>query len=249
MIGFDENGHILCSEDRKPVKVVGSDCTDPPRLVPQANLQQCNLSGMNLSRVDLNHANLMLADLDGSDLRGADLTGSNLSGASLIEANLNGANLSLTVAFKAHAGGDPTLAQGTNLSQAQLQNTNLKGAFLVGTNLTDVAWGHTLCPDGSLSDENDGDGYTCENNLVAMNLEVKDVPPIGKEGTVTNAFGIRVKASINCDLLNLDGSVSQSTTMEEITMAPHSTHDWNGSCPSVPPQKSKVTIQASPILP
>ena len=249
MIGFDEQGNILCSGKPKPQQQVGSDCTDPPRLIPHANLQQCDLSRMNLSRVDLNHANLMLANLEGSDLRGADLSGSNLSGASFVDADLQGANLTVTLAVKAHAGNDPTLAKGTDMSRAQLQNTNLEGAFLIGTNLTDVVWDHTRCPDGSLSDQNDEDDQTCRNNMVAMTLEVMDVPPIGKEGTVTNAFGIGVKASINCVTFNQNGSILQNTTMQEIIMEPHSTHAWSGSCPFAPPQTSKVAIQASPLLP
>ena len=249
MIGFDEQGNILCAGDQQPEKQVGPDCTDPPRLVPHANLQQCDLSRMNLSRVDLSHANLMLANLEGADLRGTDLSGSNLSGASLVDADLQDANLSMTLAVKAHAGDNPALARGTNMSRARLQNANLQGAFLIGTNFTDVSWGHTACPDGTQSEGDDGDGQTCRNNMVAMKLDVRDVPPIGKEGSVTNAFGIGVKASINCVILNHDGSISQSTTMQEVTMEPHSTHPWSGSCPSVLPQTSKITIQASPLLP
>ena len=249
MIGFDENGNILCRGDRKSPNQVGSDCTDPPRLVPRANLQLCTLSRMDLSQVDLNHANLVLADLGGSDLNGSNLSGSNLSGASFLDANLQGANLSATVALKAQAGEEPTPARGTDMSRAQLQNANLEGAFLIGTILTDVTWGQTRCPDGSHSDDNDGDGQTCGNNMIAMNLQVKDVPPMGKEGTVTNAFGIGVKATINCVILNEDGSVRQTTTMQEVTMDPHTTHSWSGSCPSISPDKSKVTLQASPILP
>ena len=248
MIGFDDNGNILCRGEQKPTQQVESDCTDPPRLVPHANLQLCNLSAMNLSQVDLNHANLVLANLEGSDLNGSNLSGSNLSGASFQDANLQEANLSGTVALKAQAGEVPTQSRGTNMSRAQLQNTNLEGAFLIGAIFTDVAWGQTRCPDGSNSDDNDGDSQTCENNMIAMKLEVKDVPPMGKVGTVRNAFGISVKANINCVILDQDGSVSQTTTIKEIIMDPHSTHDWSGSCPAVQPQISKVTVQASPFL-
>jgi hypothetical protein len=74
--------------------------------------------------------------------------------------------------------------------------------------------------------------------MVAMNLTVKDMPPIGKEGTVTNAFGINVKAAIHCVTFNPDRSVSQATTMQEITLAPQETRAWNGSCPSIPPPNS-----------
>jgi hypothetical protein len=249
MIGFDENGNIRCSKDHQQPKQVGPDCTDPTRLVPRANLQLCNLSRMNLRGKDLNHANLILANLQGSDLSESNLTGSNLSGASLSEANLQGANLSETIALNAQVGQDPTQAQGTDMSRAHLQNTNLQSAFLVGANLGEVAWANTLCPDGTNSDRDDGDDRTCRNNMVAMNLTVKDMPPIGKEGTVTNAFGISVKATIHCVTFNPDRSVSRTTTMQEVTLAPLETRTWNGSCPSIPPQFSGVTVQASPLLP
>ena len=249
MIGFDQEGNILCRKVGEGRTAVGPDCTDPTRLVPGANLQLCQLGGRNLSQLDLNHANLMLADLDVSDLQGANLSGSNLSGASFREAKLNKANFGMTVALKAQMASDSTQARGTDFSRADLREANFEGAFLIGADFTDAIWENTRCPDGSNSDDQDKDSQTCRNNMIAMKLEVRDVPPMGKEGSVSNNFGIGVKATINCVTLNEDGSVNETRTMQEINMEPQSTHDWSGNCPFVPPQTSKVTIQASPRFP
>ena len=216
MIGFDEKGNILCRNDREVRTPGATDCTDTTRLVPRANLQLCQFSGRNLSQLDLNHANLMLAGFEASDLRGANLSGSNLSGASFREAKLDKANLGMTVALKAQMASDSTQVRGTDFSRAHLREANFEGAFLIGANFTDAIWENTRCPDGSNSDDQDKDSLTCKNNMIAMKLEVREVPPMGKEGSVSNNFGIGVKATINCVTLNEDGSVNKSRTMQEI---------------------------------
>ena len=71
--------------------------------------------------------------------------GDNLAGANLAGANLAGANLA-----------------GANLTGANLTGANLAGATLTGTNLSGVIWGRTTCPDGTVSDKDDG---TCVNSL------------------------------------------------------------------------------------
>jgi hypothetical protein len=72
----------------------------------------------------------------GANLQGCDLSGLDLSFADLTGANLDGANLS---------------------------DANLTGSYLFGANLVDVIWSNTTCPDGSNSD---GNGETCEDNLI-----------------------------------------------------------------------------------
>ena len=66
----------------------------------------------------------------------ADLTGVDLSGFDLTSANLDGADL----------------------SNANLTQTYLIGASMNGTILTGVIWASTVCPDGSISDNN---GESC----------------------------------------------------------------------------------------
>ena len=65
--------------------------------------------------------------------------------AILIGANLTGANLAYA-----------------DLTSAHLAITDLSGAFLAGANLTGVVWSHTICPDGTNSDNN---GFTCCGHL------------------------------------------------------------------------------------
>ena len=85
------------------------------------------------------------ADCSGANLTGANFAGANLAGANLAGANLAGANLA-----------------GANLTGANLTGANLAGATLTGTNLSGVIWGRTTCPDGTVSDKDDG---TCVNSL------------------------------------------------------------------------------------
>lgn len=52
---------------------------------------------------------------------------------------------------------------GTNFNNCDLTGAN----FAAGINLvTGVVWNNTVCPGGSNSDVDEGDGQTCLNNLV-----------------------------------------------------------------------------------
>ena len=73
--------------------LVGADCTDPPNLVPFADLVNCDLSGMDMQGVniwsaDLSDANLSDANLSGALLEGVDFTGANATGAIFDNADL-----------------------------------------------------------------------------------------------------------------------------------------------------------------
>jgi uncharacterized protein YjbI with pentapeptide repeats len=76
------------------------------------------------------------ADLSGADLAGADLTSAYLGSSNLTGADLTGADLS-----------------GADLTSANLTDANLTGATITNANLSGVTWLHTICPDGSNSDE------------------------------------------------------------------------------------------------
>jgi len=52
-----------------------------------------------------------------------------------------------------------------DLSGADLSNADMRYAILDRTNLDQVIWNNTVCPDGSNSDAPDGDGNTCFYNL------------------------------------------------------------------------------------
>jgi uncharacterized protein YjbI with pentapeptide repeats len=241
---------------------VGADCTDPPNLVPFADLSNCDLSGRNMEGVDLSHANLSGANLDNAslfttnligtifdhaslrntnledgyapgasfidaDLRGAylyfatlsdanlsgvnlsdtwlsffslarsnlqnaDLSGSSLDGVDMQDTDLRGADLSLTVLLY------------VTLSNADLRNANLLGADRkVGTSLNGVIWGNTICADGSNSDDDDGDNFTCESNFPANQPPTVSLTSPANNTTVTK--GAIVNLSANA--ADSDGSV------------------------------------------
>ena len=122
--------------------------------------------------VDTTFANADLSGLQsnmsGMDWRTVDLSGANLRGAFLAEANefidsdLTGVDFTnaelRTVFFM-----DASLVSAV-LAGADLSHGSLLGSDLTDADLTDVTWNNTTCPDGSNSDDDDGDGFTCESN-------------------------------------------------------------------------------------
>jgi uncharacterized protein YjbI with pentapeptide repeats len=241
---------------------VGADCTDPPNLVPFADLHNCDLSGRNMEGVDLSNADLTGANLDNAslftsnlvaatfdnaslrntnledgyapggsfinaDLRGAYLyfaffrggnlsgadfsnnwlssvdfesailqntvfTGSSLSSVDMRNSDLRGANLSFTTLYY------------VSLNDADLRNTNLLGAKRkVGTHLTGATWGNTTCADGSNSDDNDGDNFTCENNFPANQSPTVSITSPADNSTITKGSTV----SISANAADSDGSV------------------------------------------
>jgi len=256
---------------------VGADCTEPPNLVPMADLSNCDLSGrqmagLNLFSAQLSGANLSNADLSGADLSGAYLNGANLNGANLdnanlhgsdmiaatfddaslrntnlddayapggsfINADLRGANLYFATMSNANISGanlsDSSLSiytfEGSNLQNANfsgsaisgdMRNTDLRGADLsfttlwyvslnnadlrnanllgaelkVGTNLSGITWGNTTCSDGSNSDDNDGDNFTCESNFLVNQPPTVSLTAPANNTTVTKGDIVNISA-------------------------------------------------------
>jgi hypothetical protein len=289
---------------------VGADCTDPPNLVPLADLRNCDLSGrqmagVNLYSAKLSGANLSNADLSGADLSGADLANANLNGAildnaslfttnlvaatfdnaslrntnmddayapggSFINADLRGANLYFATLSDANLSGanlsDSSLSiytfersnlQNANLSgsgisgdmrntdlrgadlsfttlwyvslnNADLRNANLLGAELkVGTSLDGITWGNTTCSDGSNSDDNDGDNFTCESNFLVNQPPAVSLTSPADNTTVTKGAAVNISA----DAADSDGSVIRvefyagNTLLVYDVVAPYS-FDW-----------------------
>jgi uncharacterized protein YjbI with pentapeptide repeats len=241
---------------------VGADCTEPPNLVPFADLRNCDLSGRNMEGVDLSNADLSGANLDdaslftsnlvaatfdnaslrntnledgyapggsfiNADLRGAYLyfaffrggnlsganfsnnwlssvdfesailqnavfTGSNLSGVDMRNSDLRGADLSFTTLYY------------VSLNNADLRDANLLGAKRkVGTHLTGATWGNTTCADGSNSDDNDGDNFTCESNFPANQPPTVSLTSPADNTTVTKGATVNISA----DAADSDGTV------------------------------------------
>jgi len=102
---------------------VGADCTDPPNLVPFADLRNCDLSGRNMEGVNLSNADLTGANLDNASLHGSDLIAATFDNASLRNTNLD----------DAYAPGGSFInadLRGANFYFATLSNANLSGANL-----------------------------------------------------------------------------------------------------------------------
>src|SRR5680860_386360 len=53
-----------------------------------------------------------------------------------------------------------------DLTGADLANADLTGVYMDGAYLFTTVWGNTTCPDGTNSDDDDRDGFTCEGNLI-----------------------------------------------------------------------------------
>ena len=143
---------------------VGVDCTDPPNLVPLADLRNCDLSGRNMAGVNLfsaklNGANLSNADLSGADLSGADLAGANLNGAILDNASLFTTNL-VAATF------DNASLRNTNMDDAYAPGGSFINADLRGANLY-----FAFIRDANLSGANFSNAYLSNFDVVGSNLQ------------------------------------------------------------------------------
>jgi uncharacterized protein YjbI with pentapeptide repeats len=289
---------------------VGADCTDPPNLVPFADLVNCDLSGLQLPGVNLYDADLRGANLSGTNLSGAilggvDLAGANLTGANLdnadlftsnlvaatfdnaslrntnlddayapggsfINADLRGANFYFATLSNANLSGanlsDSSLGiytfEGSNLQNANfsgsaisgdMRNTDLRGADLSfttlwylslsnsdlrnatllgselkpGTSLDGIIWGNTTCSDGSNSDDNDGDNFTCESNFLVNQPPTVALTSPANNSTVTKGATLNISATA----ADSDGSVIRvefyaGSTLLNMDVVPPYSFDW-----------------------
>src|SRR5688572_15632589 len=244
--------------------LVGADCTEPPNLVPFADLRNCDLSGRNMEGVDLSNAdlsganldnaslftsNLVAATFDNASLRNTNLEDGYAPGGSFINADLSGANLY----FAFFRGGNLSGANFSNnslssvdfessilqnavftgsylfgvdmrnadlrgadlsfttlwyvsMSNADLRDANLLGDELrVGTSLDGIIWGNTTCSDGSNSDDNDGDNFTCESNFLVNQPPTVSLTSPADNTTVTKGDIVHISA----DAADSDGSVDR----------------------------------------
>lgn len=241
---------------------IGADCTNPPNLVPFADLTNCDLSGREMEGVDLSNANLYGANLDDANLftsilrsaifdnaslrntvmedadaREASFVNADMRGVALYfalvrDANLSGANFADTwlnhIDFErsnlqnaVFTGADirsvdlkETNLRGADLSltrlysspmwNADLRDANLLGAELASDNMLDgITWGNTTCSDGSNSDDNDGDNFTCESNFIVNEPPTIALTSPAEDITVTLDDLVKVAA----DAADSDGNV------------------------------------------
>ena len=158
--GMDLAGCSISGAELGGAAVAGADFADSQ--FSDSDLAGANLAGANLADTSLDsddnltdaEAEAIIAkdreshqrDLFDSIEKG----GANLGSANLTDANMNWANLY-----------DANLV-GANLTGAGLYGADLQWADLSGADLSGVNWGHTLCPDGTNSDN---DGGTCTSHL------------------------------------------------------------------------------------
>jgi hypothetical protein len=180
-----------------------------------ANLYFATLSNANLSGANLSNSWLGIHTLEGSILQNANFSGSAISG-DMRNTDLRGADLSFT-----------TLSY-LSLNNADLRDATLLGAELkVGTNLSGVLWGNTTCADGSNSDDDDGDGFTCESNFPANQPPAVSLTSPAGDVTVTKGDMVIISAAA----ADSDGSVIRvefyagNTLLVHDVVAPYS-FDW-----------------------
>jgi uncharacterized protein YjbI with pentapeptide repeats len=135
-----------CSDPGAGKDSSGCDLRDAFSGRPWPTMNQSVLRGTNLSGVYTLEGRFAEADLTGAILTEANFYGGVFSEADLTSAVMRGTKLN----FADLSGADLTNA---DLTGAFLVNANLTGATLDGAILTDVEWGSTTCPDGSLSSE------------------------------------------------------------------------------------------------
>jgi uncharacterized protein YjbI with pentapeptide repeats len=156
-----------------------------------ANLYFATLSDANLSGANLSDSFLGIYTFAGSNLQNADFSGSAISG-DMRNTDLRGADLSFT-----------TLSY-VSLNNADLRDATLLGAKLkVGTNLSGITWGNTTCADGSNSDDNDGDNFTCMSNFPANQPPSVSLTSPANNATVTRGATVTISANV----ADNDGSV------------------------------------------
>ena len=166
---------------------VGADCTDPPNLVPFADLRNCDLSGrqmpgINLYEADLSDANLSNANLSGANLGGAEMLGTNFIGANLDNADLFSSELIGAIFDNAslrNTNLDDAYAPGGSFVNADLRGANLyfatlSNADLSGVNLSD-SWVGIYTFEGSILQNADFSGSAISGDMRNTDLRGADL--------------------------------------------------------------------------
>jgi len=82
------------------------------------------------------------------------------------------------------------------MNNADLRDANLLGAKLrTGTNLSGVIRGNTTCSDGSNSDDNDGDNFTCESNFIVNQPPTVSLTSPANNTTVNRGASVTISAA------------------------------------------------------
>jgi hypothetical protein len=168
VIGFSPSGEILCS-DFTQSSVRGADCGGI--FVPDGTVEWSIRDGpLDLRNCDMRGivfgiSTVRAGDFSGANLLAADFTNGACVACIFDNANLFGARTRpYFLQFSSLRGAD---LRGTDWTGAEFTQCDLTGARMVGAaGLAQAHWSQTICPDGTNSDDEDGDGRTCVNNLV-----------------------------------------------------------------------------------
>jgi hypothetical protein len=96
-----------------------------------------------------------------------------------------------------------------------------------GNNLDGVTWGNTICADGSNSDDDDGDNFTCTSNFLANQPPAVALTSPADNTTVTSGDTVNISA----DAADSDGSVIRvefyaGSTLLNMDVVPPYSFDW-----------------------
>jgi uncharacterized protein YjbI with pentapeptide repeats len=177
-----------------------------------AQVRDANLSGANFTDTWMNNI-----DFERSNLQNAIFTESTIRSVDFKETDLRGADLSFTT------------LRSSPMHNADLRDATLLGARLLSENmLTGITWGNTTCADGSNSDDDDGDNFTCESNFIVNQLPTISLTSPAEDITVTLDNIVTVSA----DASDSDGNViwveffANGTRINLDSTAPYS-YDWS----------------------
>ena len=174
--GAEAQGASFINADLRGVDLYFATVTD-------ANLTGANFTETWMNSIDFERSNLQDAIFAGSVIRSVDLK----------DTDLRGADLSFT---RLHS---------SRMHNADLRGANLLGAELLSENtLTGVIWGDTTCSDGSNSDDDDGDNFSCEGNFIVNEPPAVSLTSPAGEITITKGETVTVGA----DAADSDGSVA-----------------------------------------
>jgi uncharacterized protein YjbI with pentapeptide repeats len=178
------------------------------------NMEDAYAIGGSFINADLRGADLYFADFRNANVSGANFSGNyfhsfDLPGATAHNANFSDARMTfMNMRDTDLQGAD---LSGTSLGHVSFHNADFSDATLLGAersngvHFDNVIWSNTTCADGSNSDDDDGDNFTCEGNFL------ENLPPIitltSPADGASIPFGETI--TISADASDPDGSISR----------------------------------------
>ena len=210
--GANATGAIFDNADLFTTTLVGA--TFDNASLRDTNMEDAYAIGGSFINADLRGANLYTANFRDANVSDANFSGNffhsfDLPGAIAQNANFSGARMTFMNMRDTDLRGADLSA--TSLGYVSFHNADFRDATLLGAERSDgvhfdgVLWGNTTCADGSNSDDDDGDNFSCESNF-GENLP----PTITLTSPADGAsvpFGETI--TISGDASDPDGSISR----------------------------------------